>query len=48
LLYVAVADLIPGLHRQVDPRRSLEQLVLILAGLAVIWFTQHAEGIGFG
>ena len=48
LLYVAVADLIPGLHRQVNPRRSVEQILLILAGLAVIWFTQHTEGPGFG
>ena len=46
LLYVAVADLIPGLHRHVDPKRSLQQLVLILAGLATIWLTQHHEGIG--
>jgi zinc and cadmium transporter len=48
LLYVAVADLIPGLHRQVDPRRSLEQVLLILAGLSVIWFTQHTETGPFG
>lgn len=48
LLYVAVADLIPSLHRQVDPRRSLEQVLLIVAGLAVVWFTQHAEGGAFG
>ena len=45
LLYVAVADLIPGLHRQVDPKRSLQQFVLILAGLATIWLTQHHEGV---
>ena len=44
LLYVAVADLIPGLHRHTDLRRSVEQVVLILLGLAVIWLTQHAEG----
>jgi zinc and cadmium transporter len=48
LLYVAVADLIPGLHRHVDPRRSVQQFVLILAGLATIWLTQHHEGIGPG
>jgi len=28
--------LIPGLHRQVSPRESLEQLVLVLAGIATI------------
>ena len=46
LLYVAVADLIPGLHRHVDPKRSVQQFVLILAGLATIWLTQHHEGVG--
>jgi len=46
LLYVAVADLIPGLHRHVDPKRSLQQFALMLAGLATIWLTQHHEGIG--
>ena len=45
LLYVAVADLIPGLHRHVDPKRSVQQFVLILAGLATIWLTQHHEGV---
>jgi zinc and cadmium transporter len=44
LLYVAVADLIPGLHRHVGLRRSLEQLLLILMGVAVIWLTQHQAG----
>ncbi len=44
LLYVAVADLIPGLHRHVGLRRSLEQLVLILAGVGVVWLTQHPPG----
>jgi zinc and cadmium transporter len=48
LLYVAVADLIPGLHRHVDLKRSVEQIVLILAGLAVIWFTQHSDSPTFG
>jgi len=42
LLYVAMADLIPGLHRQADPRRGLLQFPLILAGLALILLTQHA------
>jgi zinc and cadmium transporter len=42
LLYIAVADLIPGLHRQLDPRRSLEQFALILLGLAAIWLTRPA------
>ncbi len=36
LLYVAVADLIPGLHRRVDPRSSIMQVVLIGFGIALI------------
>ncbi|HUO80067.1 MAG TPA: ZIP family metal transporter [Steroidobacteraceae bacterium] len=44
LLYVAVADLIPGLHRHAGLRRSVEQFVLILAGVGVIWLTQHHPG----
>ena len=36
LLYVAVADLIPGLHRPVDPRSSVTQVVLIGFGIALI------------
>jgi zinc and cadmium transporter len=48
LLYVAVADLIPGLHRHVDLRRSCEQFVLILLGLGVIWLTQHHHDVAVG
>lgn len=40
-LYVAVADLIPGLHRRTDPRTSLEQVALILAGIAVTWLSHR-------
>ncbi len=36
LLYVAVADLIPGLHRRPEPKATLQQLALIGAGLGVI------------
>jgi zinc and cadmium transporter len=35
-LYVAVADLIPGLHRRVDAKASIAQVVLIGLGLAVV------------
>ncbi|HYM28058.1 MAG TPA: ZIP family metal transporter [Steroidobacteraceae bacterium] len=42
-LYIAVAGLIPGLHRRADPRTSAIQVVLIGAGIAVIawaeWLT---------
>jgi zinc and cadmium transporter len=44
LLYVAVADLIPGLHRRIDPRSSVMQVVLIAVGIAVITFAErHAH-----
>lgn len=38
-LYVAVADLIPGLHRRIDPRAGVEQVLFIGLGVAVVWFT---------
>jgi zinc and cadmium transporter len=41
LLYVAVADLIPGLHRKVDPRSSITQVVLIGLGIALIAFAER-------
>ncbi|WP_129781566.1 ZIP family metal transporter [Peristeroidobacter soli] len=36
-LYIAVADLIPGLHRKVDPGSGVWQLVYIVLGVAVIY-----------
>ena len=39
-VYVAVADLIPGLHRRVDARASVVQSVLIGAGIGAILATQ--------
>jgi zinc and cadmium transporter len=38
-LYVAVADLIPGLHRRIDPRAGLEQVLFIAFGVVVVWLT---------
>jgi zinc and cadmium transporter len=35
-IYIAAADLIPGLHRQVTGAASLRQLVLLLAGIGTI------------
>jgi zinc and cadmium transporter len=40
-IYVAVADLIPGLHRRVDLRAGLEQLLLMGLGVAVVYFTHR-------
>ena len=36
LIYIAVADLIPSLHRRTQVRATLEQLVLIMVGVGVI------------
>jgi zinc and cadmium transporter len=36
LLYVAVADLIPSLHRRPEPLETVKQSLLIAAGVAVI------------
>lgn len=37
MLYVAVADLIPGLHRRPEIHASIQQVALICAGVATIW-----------
>jgi zinc and cadmium transporter len=41
LLYVAVADLIPGLHRRVDARSGITQVLLIGCGIAIIAFAEN-------
>ncbi len=44
LLYVAVADLIPGLHRRVDARSGVTQVILIGLGVALITVAErHAH-----
>lgn len=40
-IYVAVADLIPGLHRRVDFRAGLDQFVFIAAGVALVYLTHQ-------
>jgi zinc and cadmium transporter len=40
-IYVAVADLIPGLHRRVDLRAGLEQVLFIGIGVALVYFTHQ-------
>jgi zinc and cadmium transporter len=40
LLYVAVADLIPGLHRRTDARSGIAQVLLIGCGIAIIAFAE--------
>jgi zinc and cadmium transporter len=41
LLYVAVADLIPGLHRRVGARDSILQVILIAAGVTLVALVEH-------
>jgi zinc and cadmium transporter len=41
LLYVAVADLIPGLHRRADARSSIWQVLLIAAGVGLVAGVDH-------
>jgi zinc and cadmium transporter len=40
-IYIAVADLIPGLHRRVDVRAGVEQVIFIALGVAVVYFTHQ-------
>lgn len=41
-IYVAVADLIPGLHKRVTLGASLQQIALISAGVGVIYFSHSS------
>ena len=43
-LYIAVAGLIPGLHRRADPRTSITQVVLIGLGVALIALSERLVG----
>lgn len=42
MIYVAVADLIPGLHKRPALSATLEQVLLIGAGIGLIGFIGHA------
>ena len=47
MLYVAVADLIPGLHKRPELQATLQQVVLIALGVATIWIVgelAHSHG----
>jgi zinc and cadmium transporter len=37
MLYVAVADLMPGLHRRPEIHATIQQVTLIASGVATIW-----------
>jgi zinc and cadmium transporter len=47
MIYVAVADLIPGLHKRVEMRATLQQIALIALGIGSIsgahWLLDHAH-----
>jgi zinc and cadmium transporter len=40
-LYIAVAGLIPGLHRRADPRTSLAQIILMGLGVGTIAWAER-------
>ncbi|MDR2219842.1 MAG: ZIP family metal transporter [Methylobacillus sp.] len=44
MIYVAVADLIPGLHKRPELRATVQQVSLIALGIASIWFTEILLG----
>jgi zinc and cadmium transporter len=44
MIYVAVADLIPGLHQRTRLRDTLEQVLLIVAGVSSIFLVNLAVG----
>jgi zinc and cadmium transporter len=47
MIYVAVADLIPGLHKRPELRATMQQVLLIGAGIASIAVTHHlVESLG--
>lgn len=41
MIYVAVADLIPGLHKRTGLKATVQQVLLICAGVGTIWFSHH-------
>ena len=41
MIYVAVADLIPGLHKRTELKATLQQVLLIAAGVATIWISHR-------
>lgn len=41
MIYVAIADLIPGLHKRTELAATVQQVVLIVLGIASIVLTHH-------
>lgn len=44
MIYVAVADLIPGLHKRPEIKATIQQVSLIGLGIASIWLTEMLLG----
>jgi zinc and cadmium transporter len=40
MIYVAVADLIPGLHKRTELKATVQQVILIALGISSIWLTK--------
>ena len=45
MIYVAVADLIPGLHKRTQLRDTVQQVSLIVAGVATVALAGHLAGV---
>jgi zinc and cadmium transporter len=46
MLYVAMSDLIPGLHRRAEIHATLQQLLLIGLGVGTVALVGHLIGHG--
>ena len=46
MIYVAVADLIPGLHKRTELRATVQQVLLIALGVITIWLVGEVIGHG--
>ena len=44
MIYVAVADLIPGLHKRTELKATVQQVLLIGLGVGSIWLVEQALG----
>jgi zinc and cadmium transporter len=44
MIYIAVADLIPGLHRRTELHATAQQVALIAVGVALIWLVGNLVG----
>ena len=42
-IYVAVSDLIPHLQEHTNPKQSILQIFLIIAGISIIYFMSHTH-----